>query len=970
MIEFQITHEKFLELIHQRLQLSRPCFKNPILIFDKPFYVNQVQVKEGSLGLAKETQSFALNELLPAGIFEDFSTGGKVGVPSTDAVKVDRRTLRLSQKVVVDLVDQSKLIESGSEEPKDVIPREVLMVFELSIFIFEDGSPALCVHLFDIPELMESLEPEKAEQLLNTWRQEVDRCEFFDFGAIAASMGVAFPKIINGGITVTSGANKMVVIRLDLEPKRPDAKEFWTKFYTGAITARLFGSQWSLLMPAGLITSLTNDKILQGIKQQSRFKLSSGPATEWAPEGNSPGLNTSVGGEIIDACAEIDMDAQVEIRATMTVPKENLLRTTINMDWEGEFLEEAGCLLAAAIAWPVVGGLLLSDDGIGAGMFVGGFFIPFPAIIVIGILYLNSDKPLGKFKPEGWVEDSKTQRHQDQPFPSQVGFIEGIKLTSVFGVPEGMVLAGKLDLALPLLPKLRIGQNKKFDWKVDDPCNAPTAICEPAGLGIIADPMGVEPRVPLVICSVKVINDPQGLYKIKQWDHFVTASTTLKIEFVGASANPYDCQVLIITNAGVRVVTVAPPSSGPKVSVPNLKDPDKFNDWLKWKGTHCWLTSSIWTETGLFNPQWHIDPGPFDYAQHWWIGLSGLNAGDIVSLNDISQGELLSATVGANGKAELNAMIEQPQKDSALMISRNGARMELREFQSRIRGFTPPREAPRSELNIKQVLLLRTGTIAPVGEFRQMSLGYYEGQPALLVVTTAGLSIYELESGVTPRRRFISLTRGVLGAMPHRGELITWGRHGLGPASKAMNVGRSLGPCSAANATLDFTINGDFAYALERDGMRIYDWDLCPIGKVESSGAHRLAVAHDRLVTVKRDSLEVFDLTRPAMPERASSISVQGIDRVECVRGASARRKVYVQTTEGGRVFDLTDAKTPKEVARYRTRPWYSETVRRGTFVARYDPERRRINLYRIADSISGLEPRPRVTDIWRSRGK
>ena len=968
MIEFQMTAEMMRDLVNYRMQIFRPCMKNPLTFGGMQFYVDQVHLKESSIALAKETQTYSLNSLLE---------GNVIGVPPTDAQKVERRPLRLSQKVVLDLVEPSKLIAGGSQGTDSIIPREVLMVFEISVDVYSDGSPAFCVRLHDIPELAESLKPEEVAQILSSLRQEVDRCEPFDLGAMAQAMKVTLPPVVNAGITITSGANKIVVIRLDLETKGANAKDSWNKFYTGAITPRLFGAQWSAFMPEGLIISMTEKRILKSIENQSKFDLQSGPSAAWAPEGDKPGLNVSMSGEIIDACPPgVDLDVDVQVRATLTVPKENVLRTTIKLDWSGDTFEESLCLAVATIVWPVVGGLLLSDDKVDVWEFIGGLLLPFPLVLIAGIVYLNSDEPMGEFDAEGWVKDSDSERHQDLPIPDKVGFIEGLKLTSVFGVPEGVVLAGNIKLVVPLLPQLKIGQLEKFEWKVEDACNAPTAICEPAGIGIIADPMGVEPRVPLVICSIKVINDPKGFYQVKGWNEniakkeFVNSSTTLKIKFAVQGVPTYDCQVLIVTNAGIRVVTVPAPSAGPKITTPSLAEPEKFHDWMKWKGANCWLTHNIWVEMGLFNPEWHIDPGPFDYAQQWWIGLTGLNAGDVISLNESKLGELSTARVGPQGTAELSAMIEQP-RDSALMISRNGARMDIGAYKRRVRALRPPTEAPRSVLTIKQVLLVRTGMISLRGEFRHMSLGYDQGRPTLLLVTSNGLNVYELGSGIFPRRLHLHYQPGLAGAIQHRGELFTWGSEGLQRVSSGVNVESSTTRCDKATPTFDFAFKGQFAYALEPDGLRIYDWNLCPVEKlITRRPSPHLAVAHDRLVIASRDSLEFFDISRPTSPVRVGTMELPGIEDVEPVQGATARRKVYIHTAGGGGVLDLTNAERAVPVAEYRVRPWYSQSVRRGTFMARHDPERRVINLYRIADAGSGLGPRPRVTDIWPNRGR
>jgi hypothetical protein len=68
-------------------------------------------------------------------------------------------------------------------------------------------------------------------------------------------------------------------------------------------------------------------------------------------------------------------------------------------------------------------------------------------------------------------------------------------------------------------------------------------------------------------------------------------------------------------------------------------------------------------------------------------------------------------------------------------------------------------------------------------------------------------------------------------------------------------------------------------------------------------------------------------------------------------------------------VLDVTDSECPVILAEYPRRPWFVDGARLGRLYARLDDTRRRVTIYRMAETITGFERPPLTSEIW-SRGR
>jgi hypothetical protein len=153
----------------------------------------------------------------------------------------------------------------------------------------------------------------------------------------------------------------------------------------------------------------------------------------------------------------MDMDVRVEIRSTFSVPTPNTLRMHYHLTGSpSDVGEEIACALTGALLWPFIGPIMLEDEDFGWAWYLAGLVANFafgPGLTFIGIIAAIETKGLTKDLSESLgstckkLDDENYECNDVLNIVMQLSptFNSRLELEDVYGVPEGLVLAGSVS---------------------------------------------------------------------------------------------------------------------------------------------------------------------------------------------------------------------------------------------------------------------------------------------------------------------------------------------------------------------------------------------------------------------------------------------------------------------------------------------------------------------------------------------
>lgn len=155
---------------------------------------------------------------------------------------------------------------------------------------------------------------------------------------------------INAGIA-SDPSGSFVALRADFDVYASQIA-LNREFFEAGPTNLLAGKEWAMLIDANMLTQDAKAKAKSALEAASKVKLDSGPDARWDP--GEPAIIISAAVELIDACPffidNIDMDADVNIRTSFSVPTPNTLRTHFNLHGEpSDVGEEIACALTLSL---------------------------------------------------------------------------------------------------------------------------------------------------------------------------------------------------------------------------------------------------------------------------------------------------------------------------------------------------------------------------------------------------------------------------------------------------------------------------------------------------------------------------------------------------------------------------------------------------------------------------------------------
>ena len=774
-VEFQITGEKMLETLKARAVRARPCISHALTFQGELYQLAWFEIGDGEFQIATEATSLALNTLVE----------GKVAVPEEGALMVTLHRLQLKQPVTAHLCTRAAMKLSNNDQAP-TLPVDLEVILDLVMDVNTQGVARLCTIAVDAEVPGIALSPQDHAALNQFVLPRLNTCYGISLNALARFPGAEVPRVINAGIAATPDLGA-ISLRFELDEPDTGALTRWENYFNGVFQDLLFGGDWGMLIPKQIIEPSVEKVIADNLAGKPDFSLLTSVSTTWSPLGNIPRLFVVFTGEIIDACIGIDMNVDVTLDVRFTVPQNNTLRNTVVLGYDTYFGEEFLCVFTTALLFPIVGLAMIAEGKLEWGEYFAGVAGGPLAVLIKSIQFMLSDEPAGQVpSPPNYVKDSDVQWHQDMPFPDSFGGVSGMNLTLAGGVPEGLVLVGSINLTPVTVPALKTFPHP-FVWQLSKPCKSMFDYQAEASIGVIADPLGAQPRNPLRICDVEIINDPEGRYVDNDLppDGQVNSSVELRFRVKGrppgapagedfgqANGSPpivvvdeptyssNELEVLIFSNQGCRLISIpAPPPLPATPSDPQAKLLQK-SAWEAWKVTHCHKLTSIWDHLHIANPEWVIDPPPERlWAQNWWVEASGNTPGEVVTLIDGLGRELMSAVAGADGRAELTAFIEEPAARDSVWLSRDGARMSAVEYRDRVAGLSLPETTVARQLTVIQVQLARLADIALRAPASDVVMDYLRGRPVAYVRVGQDLLGFDLSDPHQPEP--VSVSPGV-----------------------------------------------------------------------------------------------------------------------------------------------------------------------------------------------------------------
>jgi hypothetical protein len=895
-IEFQLTGERFEELLRQRIRAEWRGYSWPIQWQRTDWYVAKLDVERVQIGLDTDLSPITLNIV---------ESDGDVAAPPLSSEEVD--AFRLQARVFGTLylcsVDDMKAANT-TEPPATMIPILGALA-ELRMTVTKKGVPHLCSKLLDFPGLPDGISQQQKAALLKQFKA----CAKIDLRKALGQAGKYLPTIVNAGITATPTLAS-VAIRLDTEPESPESADRWRTFYGGEFMTTLEGREWALLVPSEIMMQPVLKMVgkqLETPESQARFNLIAGPAAIWDPVASTARMRIAMSGEIIDACVGIDMNVDIVIGVRFRVPPgmPNTMRVTTTLDYDTMFGEELLCLLGMALLWPVFGTMTLVDNEIDNAAWWSflGVFADWPLRLGGAIGFMVSDLPAGQLpEMQGWTEVSDTERYIDFPFPSKANLL-GVALTleAVTNHFSGAVLRGAMPIEVPVDMNLTAAIPAFDGWYQKRPCDDPFDYEAFQRILFGGVQIGDPPRIPVALTRFAAMSpDPHGQYEDAQriemtyssWLNSGSMTITYDGIEAGFALNPYPLEILIVSSRGVRWLTVPPPPFGPPPRPDTPGEMAAFQmEYIAWKAANCWKFQSIWGKLGVFNPVWLIDPpADAEFARHWFVEVAGAKAGDALALREPTTGNrLASVRVPNGGRAGLALFLPATGENplATITIGMNNVVMTGAEYDRAAAAVPMPAGPPAMTLSLRQTILVRVAQVTSPASVTALRLDWFDSDPVMLLTSSLGEVAFSLAELARPLE--IDLPAG----------------------ASARSLERVTEPVSA---------------------------DAMPMSA---------STDDSRTNECGRSSHDV------APP-------VRDVRRTGRASAGGRRHATWVERPDGTYdVLDVRAPARPELVATYASTPWFVDSARQGKLYARLESDRHAVTLWQVVAGHTGLDRGP-----------
>jgi hypothetical protein len=284
-------------------------------------------------------------------------------------------------------------------------------------------------------------------------------------------------------------------------------------------------------------------------------------------------------------------------------------------------------------------------------------------------------------------------------------FYSRLELETASGVEGGLVLSGTIiNLRDAFMGSLEPVSVNPFTWQVVGRCQGNgknnLSVANQAVISVFGTP-------PAGMCKAYLLSDPEGEFSLAVSEDSVTITPRFNPSYV---ANPYPCRIRIITNRGVRTITLLPPPA-----ITDAKSQELDTALLR-AISSCYYWEKDFTSVEKL--RWRPDPpfGEDRFTQFWQIVVRGLQPENTIRVEGPDGRTLVTAHSSRAGVAHISLLFPGDRAPSELALELGGGRREEGE------------EA--REISVQQVLFEHRATLPVRGPLRAMR---FEG-PRLIIV--------------------------------------------------------------------------------------------------------------------------------------------------------------------------------------------------------------------------------------------
>jgi len=674
-----------------------------------------------------------------------------------------------------------------------------------------------------------------------------------DFGALTGLLQRPVAAI-NAGIACDPSGT-FVALRVDFDVYvSPIA--VGRPFFEAGPTDLLAGKEWAMLIDAQLLTQDAKAKATKALGAASKVHLESGPYVSWDPSG--PAIDISAGVELMGACPPfIDIDADVDIRIAFSVPTPNTLRTKYRLTGEpSDVGEEIACALTGALLWPFIGPLFLKDEdlGIGIGAYLGGLAAG-PVVTFIGIIAAIETKGLSKDISKSLGSTCTKQDDENYECNDVVSldmylsppFNSRLEVEAAYGVAAGLVICGTIsNLRDPFMGSLEPVHVSPFGWQVLGACRGNGknnfTIGNQAKISVYGTP-------PAGKCKAYILADPEAEFALVDTDNEVIITPRNKFSYI---ASPYPCRVRVVTNRGVRTITLAPPAA----------ITTSESEALDTARLRAMASCFYWERrfTAIEKVRWLIDPpyGDRRSVHLWQIVVRGMQPEETMRVEGLERATVMTARPTRAGIAHMALMFAGAEAPLELSLELSGGRRAEDEAGREI------------EISMQQVLFEHRATLRVHGPLRAMRFEGPSRARRLVIEDAEQDMLWDVKAPLAP-----TLMRST-----RRAESEVLGRDGL-----VLQSGQRIGAAPTPN----------LRRALERLRERL--------GLPDAIGSPRVGGFDETLYVRTRRGVSLFDISSAEEPRE-----VQVFERAAWYEGVALGGPLMARHDPASDVVELYSA--------------------------------------------------------------
>jgi hypothetical protein len=892
LIELQTTTARFLTMFANKIRLQPFCLTDPVAkplpFCPGPWFIDHVTVPEGSI------------------------------------VQLSPGTVQLQQPISLNIVLASALAASGPAETAPCLNPQPNFNFNLNATVDDTGIPLLNVSYAGSSLPLPDLEADVQDVLGNL---TTPASTPLPLDAISSMFGTNLVAIKAGIAADPTG--QRVAIRVEFAGG--GAMADWGAFFAGQFKAHDPAHDWSVFVSADLIEQSIDSRMNKALEKpiaDGTFTLDSGPDVSYLGIPVVPIFSAAFSGEAVDACqclwGKIDLGVDISATIALSVPQADTLQMDLFVNWDLDDWEVACCAFTAAVFWGFVGTELLDEGKIDWGEFLAGiaggatFTTVFNA--VIGAAHGEAGKQVDF---PGWQkidEDDDGFHYRSSVTNSAALTPLGLTMTGLLALPDGVSFGGTQTSPMVIKEARLKLEYSQFEWVLDE-CGARTMVAM-AWASFIDLGMA-----PIHACTVEILSDDP----LNQFGPFLKwADDGLAFRITYASinpdyfANPYPCQVRVITNGGVRIISFKPIPYISKEDVQTaekkalIEYPLKCKEYLE--------SDQFWKPGGRFNPHWAPDPPWERLVQQWHAIVQGLAPGETLTVQ--SRGAPV-AEISANSRGVLEF--------AASVAARRGEQglLELQRERS-------ARGVERNSVLIKQVPLRPLGTLPAGGRPIALSLLNRPSGPAVALATSEGLALHSLLLPGYSRLMALRLVTGLRGLIFFGGSVIGWGDQGI------VALGNTIVP------PFEAPISGAAAdgrlLLLSQQELHVFERGGRSFIRRDQVQGERLALGHGVLAAADSNAVTLYDAHSFRLIGR---IEIRNTAALKPAHFAGARAAFFVSDRDhGGSLVALSERGEISVAGRYFQAPLPFTATRLASRLAVIEAGRT-VELYGAGASIS-----------------